>query len=129
MLKNGGHESQKKSPEPSFRLKKKKHLFLPRVKEARVTYHLNAMFDPCLGLELNKQMKSYKNYSDNWGNLNIILLLLLMLSHFSRVRLSATPWIAAYQAPPSMEYIVLNFLIVVMVCLCRRVFLFCKGDI
>ena len=88
------------------------------------------MFDPCLGLELNKQMKSYKNYSDNWGNLNIILLLLLMLSHFSRVRLSATPWIAAYQAPPSMEYIVLNFLIVVMVlCLCRRVFLFCKGDI
>ena len=27
-----------------------------------------------------------------------------MLSHFSRVRLCATPWIAAYQAPPSMGF-------------------------
>ena len=30
--------------------------------------------------------------------------LLLLLSHFSRVRLCATPWTAAYQAPPSMEF-------------------------
>ena len=29
-------------------------------------------------------------------------LLLLLLSHFSRVRLCATPWTAAHQAPPSM---------------------------
>ena len=29
-------------------------------------------------------------------------LLLLLLSHFSRVRLLATPWTAAYQAPLSM---------------------------
>ena len=30
--------------------------------------------------------------------------LLLLLSHFSRVRLCATPWTAAYQAPPSMGF-------------------------
>jgi len=31
-------------------------------------------------------------------------LLLLLLSHFSRVRLLATPWTAAYQAPLSMGF-------------------------
>ena len=31
-------------------------------------------------------------------------LLLLLLSHFSRVRLCETPWTAAFQAPPSMEF-------------------------
>ena len=31
-----------------------------------------------------------------------IELLLLLLSHFSHVRLCATPWTAAYQAPPSL---------------------------
>ena len=30
--------------------------------------------------------------------------LLLLLSRFSRVRLCATPWTAAYQAPPSMGF-------------------------
>ena len=30
--------------------------------------------------------------------------LLLLLSHFSRVRLLVTPWTAAYQAPPSMGF-------------------------
>ena len=32
------------------------------------------------------------------------MLLLLLLSRFSRVRLCATPWTAAYQAPPSMAF-------------------------
>ena len=32
------------------------------------------------------------------------LLLLLLLSRFSHVRLLATPWTAAYQAPPSMGF-------------------------
>ena len=32
------------------------------------------------------------------------MLLLLLLSHFSRVQLLATPWTAAYQAPPSMGF-------------------------
>ena len=31
-------------------------------------------------------------------------MLLLLLSHFSRVRLCATPWTAAHQAPPSMGF-------------------------
>ena len=31
-------------------------------------------------------------------------LLLLLLSRFSRVRFCATPWTAAYQAPPSMGF-------------------------
>ena len=31
-------------------------------------------------------------------------ILLLLLSHFSRVQLCATPWTAAYQAPPSMGF-------------------------
>ena len=34
----------------------------------------------------------------------LLLLLLLLLSRFSRVRLRATPWTAAYQAPPSMGF-------------------------
>ena len=32
------------------------------------------------------------------------MLLLLLLSHFSCVRILATPWTAAYQALPSMEF-------------------------
>ena len=32
------------------------------------------------------------------------IMLLLLLSHFSRVRLCATPWTAAHQAPPSMGF-------------------------
>ena len=34
--------------------------------------------------------------------MSIRSLLLLLLGHFSRARLLATPWSAAYQAPPSM---------------------------
>ena len=33
-----------------------------------------------------------------------LLLLLLLLSGFSRVRLCATPWTAAHQAPPSLGF-------------------------
>ena len=34
----------------------------------------------------------------------ILRLLLLLLSHFSRVRLCATPQMAAHQAPPSLGF-------------------------
>ena len=34
-----------------------------------------------------------------WIKGNLLALLLLLLSHFSRVRLCATPWMAAHQAP------------------------------
>ena len=33
-----------------------------------------------------------------------MLLLLLLLSHFSCVRLCATPWTEAHQAPPSLGF-------------------------
>ena len=36
--------------------------------------------------------------------ISLILLLLLLLSRFSRVRLCATPWTAAHQASPSMGF-------------------------
>ena len=32
------------------------------------------------------------------------VLLLLLLSRFSRLQLCATPWTAAYEAPPSMGF-------------------------
>ena len=34
----------------------------------------------------------------------LLLLLLLLLSRFSRVRLCATPYMAAHQAPPSLGF-------------------------
>ena len=36
--------------------------------------------------------------------LTMLLLLLLLQSRFSYVRICATPWTAAYQAPPSMGF-------------------------
>ena len=39
-----------------------------------------------------------------WGAIAFSSQLLLLLSRFSRVRLCATPWTVAYQAPPSMEF-------------------------
>ena len=36
--------------------------------------------------------------------INQLLLLLLLLSRFSRVQLCMTPWTAAHQAPPSMGF-------------------------
>ena len=41
--------------------------------------------------------------SANLGN-PVLLLLLLLLSRFSRVRLCATPYTAAHQAPPSLGF-------------------------
>ena len=38
------------------------------------------------------------------NNIHMLLLLLLLLSRFSRVRLCATPWTAAHQAPPSLGF-------------------------
>ena len=37
------------------------------------------------------------------GRVLTLSLLLLLLSRFSHVRLCATPWTAAHQAPPSMS--------------------------
>ena len=43
--------------------------------------------------------------SDIHRSSNTMLLLLLLLSRFSRVRLCATPLTAAHQAPPSLGFI------------------------
>ena len=37
-------------------------------------------------------------------SMELLLLLLLLLRHFSRVRLCETPWMAAHQAPPSLGF-------------------------
>ena len=42
--------------------------------------------------------------STTWDTLKEILLLLLLLSHFSRVQLCTTPETAAHQAPPSLGF-------------------------
>ena len=39
-----------------------------------------------------------------WEASNVRLLLLLLLSRFSRVRLCVTPYTAAHQAPPSLGF-------------------------
>ena len=53
------------------------------------------------------------------------MLLLLLLSHFSRVRLCVTPWTAAHQAPPvpgilqarTLEWVAISFSIIVQLLL------------
>ena len=50
-------------------------------------------------------LKSVSGFCCNGSALCLLLqLLLLLLSRFSRVRLLATPWTAAHQAPPSMGF-------------------------
>ena len=56
---------------------------------------------------VNKDLEELKNKHTETNNTiteikNTLLLLLLLLSCFSRVWLRATPWTAAYQASPSM---------------------------
>ena len=43
-------------------------------------------------------------YTAGSHQLSVLYMLLLLLSHFSHVRLLATPWTAAYQAPPSVGF-------------------------
>ena len=47
---------------------------------------------------LKSGLENFEHY------LCLLLLLLLLLSRFSRVRLCATPWMAAHQAPPSLGF-------------------------
>ena len=48
--------------------------------------------------------KDELSFRDVWDIYCILLLLLLLLSHFSCVRLCATPYTAAHQAPPSLGF-------------------------
>ena len=55
----------------------------------------------------HSRIKYICHFSSVFGDYIIIpwlLLLLLLLSHFSRVQLFATPWTAAHQVPPSMVF-------------------------
>ena len=45
-----------------------------------------------------------RTYCIAQGTLLSALLLLLLLSRFSRVQLCATPWMAAHQVPPSLGF-------------------------
>ena len=49
----------------------------------------------------DSQLKPFSNL-EIWNY--SAMLLLLLLSHFTRVRLLATPWTAARQAPPSLGF-------------------------
>ena len=55
-------------------------------------------------LALPSQLCTLFLQAQKWLSSLPILLLLLLLSCFSRVWLWATPWTAAYQAPPSMGF-------------------------
>ena len=53
--------------------------------------------------ELSENMQ-VKNWAQDQASNAFNLLLLLLLSHFSRVQLCATPYMAAHQAPPSLGF-------------------------
>ena len=57
-----------------------------------------------LNMSLGTQDYQTSYASSSTCNIVLSLHLLLLLSHFSRVRLCATPWTAAHQAPPSMGF-------------------------
>ena len=52
---------------------------------------------------IHSYFRIFGKHREIW-RLFITLLLLLLLSHFSRVRLCATPQTAAHQAPPSLGF-------------------------
>ena len=51
-----------------------------------------------------KSWTQLSNFTSQCLGEPLLLLLLLLLSHFSRVQLLATPWTAAYQAHLSMGF-------------------------
>ena len=55
-------------------------------------------------LEMLKQDERWIEDESTRRLVRELLLLLLLLSHFSHVRLCETPWMAAHQAPPSMGF-------------------------
>ena len=51
---------------------------------------------------IHANILNYKSWASS--QVKVVPRLLLLLSHFSRVWLCATPWTAAHQAPPSMGF-------------------------
>jgi len=65
------------------------------------------MFLMFIGLKVTSIKIHFKNlpvYRKNINNFELYTYMLCVLSHFSRVQPSATPWTAARQAPLSMEF-------------------------
>ena len=64
-----------------------------------ISIHKDKLFDKIqhtFMIKISKKQGIEENYFD--------MMLLLLLSHFSRVRLCVTPWTAAHQASPSMGF-------------------------
>ena len=70
--------------------------WLFKTKSAKVSFALKIQYE-----NLRKDKLQYKKF--HFSN-PLPLLLLLLLSRFSRVRLCATPQTAAHQAPPSLGF-------------------------
>ena len=61
----------------------------------------------CLSIQILAKYLEHWVFHNCWKYLSWNMytkMLLLLLSHFSRVRLCATPWTAAHQAPPSLGF-------------------------
>ena len=70
--------------------------------------HLSSLLNSAATGDAQSMTEKRSLAGRDWGSaepwLEPTVLLLLLLSRFSRVRLFATPWTAAYQAPPSMGF-------------------------
>ena len=69
-------------------------------------YHLTCVFQfKFMSTEYNSHFNFCAHYIIYFVGLHdLLLLMLLLLNHFSRPRLCATPQTAAYQAPPSLGF-------------------------
>ena len=77
---------------------------LPRKCPEAISLFLRSLTQTCecaAGTSLVVQWLRIHLFS--WENLAVSILLLL-ISHFSRVRLCATPWTAAHQVPPPLGF-------------------------
>ena len=69
----------------------------PRLREVFSYYVFKCIFCPFL-------FSFWDSYNVNISMLDFVLLLLLLLSRFSHVRLCATPWTEAHQIPSSLGF-------------------------
>jgi len=68
------------------------------------TKQQNSVKQLSFNFKIKKKKKAFNGFSVSFDDLQRSMLLLLLLSHFCRVRLCATPETAAHQAPPSLGF-------------------------